>query len=114
PATGGVEDLQPGHAERPREEGPARVILVEFLPEDEGGLLEEILGDLEVAHVGEDVPPQGALRGQKMTEELLLVRPLSRHDDLYPVSATPGKRLQGDGGKRDTFIRSFWTDRPPA
>src|SRR5262249_60819846 len=48
-------DLEPGHAAGPGDEALRPVELVELVPEDQAGLLEQVVGVVEVAHERVDV-----------------------------------------------------------
>src|SRR3954452_16244278 len=45
-----IGDFEPGHAERPGREAACGIVLVKLSPESQAGLLEEVVGVVEVAH----------------------------------------------------------------
>src|SRR5262245_26697174 len=74
PATDEVGELQPGHSASPGEEAPLGVELLEFHPQDEGGLLIEIVGVIPVVDQGMDVPKQSGAVLTEILHELGLAR----------------------------------------
>ena len=76
-----VGRLEPGHPARPGEEAPLAVELVELAPQDQGRLLVQVVGVVQVRDQGVDVPVQpGLVLGQVARElGLPVLDVLGRH-----------------------------------
>src|SRR4051812_27245649 len=47
-----IGNFEPGHAERPSRKAARRIILIKLFPNRQAGLLEEVVGIVEIAHEG--------------------------------------------------------------
>jgi len=69
-----VDHFQPGDAARPGEEAPPGVELIEFLPQDEGSLLKQVIGIVEISRQGMNVAVQPGLNLAQTGSELGIPR----------------------------------------
>lgn len=122
PALPRVQDLVPGDAARPGEEGALGIVVVEALPQREADLLVDILGLVPVPHQGEDVGLQPFPVAAEQGDETALAVIIGRGHALIPGSpGSPRSDRNSAHGQampvdmfRKGFKRCAASIRPPS